>query len=77
MLKIAKLKMGIVVINYFEIKQKGCGRGYECGKINATIFLYWLMRPGPYYRNNSTNTIIHNHDTTHECQHLRKLEVCF
>ena len=36
--------MGIFVINYFEIKQKGCGRGFECGKINATIFLHWLMR---------------------------------
>ena len=57
--------MEIVVINLFRNK-KGCDseRGFEYGKINASILLYLLMKTGRHNTNRSTNTIIYYDETT-------------
>ena len=65
---------------YFKMKQKRAW--FECGKINPTILLYWLMRTGQVQQGQTiqiTQQILSSIIMTKlgGCHHLRKLEVCF
>ena len=53
---------------------------FECGKINATILLSWLMKTGQVQQGHTiqiTQQILSSMTKLGGCHHLRKLEVCF